>query len=86
MTHLDLELLRQNDQKVVRLHLDDGEVATVRVLFVSETEEDVIVDLVSTTNVDRYEKSDVQPAFQYPFKNIVWVEPLGDCSASSGKP
>ena len=78
MTQRDLDLLKENDQKIVRLHLDDGEVVTAKVLFVSEIEEDVIVDLVSSTNVERYEKSDVQPAFQYAFKDILCVEPLSD--------
>jgi len=75
MTQQDLESLKENDHKIVRLHLDDGEVVTAKVLFVSETEEDVIVDLISSTKVERYEKTDVQPAFQYAFKNITCVEP-----------
>lgn len=74
MTSRDIELLRQNDSKIVRLHMKDGEIVEARVLFVSESEEDVIVDLISSTSIDRYEKSDVQPAFQYAFKDIEAVE------------
>lgn len=75
MTENDLQILRDYDQRVVRLHLNDGEIVTAKVLFVSETEQDVIVDLLSSTKLDRYPKDDVQPAFQYAFKDIVSVEP-----------
>jgi hypothetical protein len=75
MTDNDIRLLKENDGKVVRLHMTDGEVVTARVRFVSETEEDVIVDLLSSTMLERYEKTDVQPAFEYEFKDIAWVEP-----------
>ena len=68
--------MKENDHRLVRLHLHDGEVATVKVLFVSEPEQDVIVDLISSTNIDRYEKSDVQPKFQFRFEDIAWVESL----------
>jgi hypothetical protein len=75
MTDDDLRLLKECDQKIVRLHLDDGEIVTAKVLFVSETEQDLIVDLISSTDIERYEKTDVQPAFQIQFKDIVRVEP-----------
>jgi hypothetical protein len=70
MTDEDIETLKQNDQKVVRLFMKDREIVTATVLFVSESEEDVIVDLLCSTAAERYEKSDVQPAFQYAFKDI----------------
>lgn len=76
MRECDIKLLQENDHRIVRLHMNDGEVVTARVLFVSESEKDVIVELISSTRVERYEKSDVQPAFQYPFIDIAWVEPL----------
>jgi len=76
MTEHDLQLLKDNDQKVVRLHLSDGEVATVKILFVSDSEQDVIVDLLSSTNITRYPKDDVPPAFEYLFRDIVSVEPI----------
>ena len=78
MRKQDQELLKENDQKFVRLHLHDGEVAIVKVLFVSETEQDVTADLISSTHISKYEKSDVQPAFQYRFDDIAWVEPVRD--------
>jgi hypothetical protein len=76
MTENDIEILKQNDHRVVRLHMHDGEIVNARVLFVSETERDVIVDLISSTSIERYEKSDIQPAFQYAFDDIKWVEAL----------
>jgi hypothetical protein len=78
MRKQDQQLWKERDHKLVRLHLNDGEIATVEVLFVSDSEQDVIVNLISSTNVGRYEKSDVQPAFQYRFEDIAWVEPLPD--------
>ena len=76
MTDHGVQFLKENDHRLVRLYMDDGEVVTGRVLFVSETEQDVIMDLISSTNIGRYEKSDVQPAFQYLFKDISRVEAL----------
>lgn len=76
MTSRDLQILKEHDQGTVRLHMNDGEVVRVKVLFVSETEQDVIVDLLSSTNLDLYPKDDVQPAFQYAFTDIAWVEPI----------
>jgi hypothetical protein len=78
MTEHDIQLLKDNDQKMLRLHLTDGEVVTVKVLFVSESEQDVIVDLISSTNITRYPKDDIQPAFQYRFRDIVMVEPIAN--------
>ena len=76
MNEKDLQLLIRNDHRIVRLHMKDGELVTAKVLFVSETEQDVIVDLISSTTPARYEKSDVQPAFQYSFADIDWVESI----------
>lgn len=78
MEHCDILTLQNNDQRVVRLHMKDGEIITAKVLFVSESENDVIVDLISSTAMDHYEKTDVQPAFQFEFRDIAWVEPVSD--------
>ena len=82
MTEKDIQLLKANYGKRVRLRLSDGEIVTVKVLFVSESEQDVIVDLLSSTNMARYPKDDVQPAFQYTFQDIAVVEPLSNDSGS----
>jgi hypothetical protein len=78
MTERDIQLLKDNDQKIVRLRLTDGEVVTAKVLFVSESEQDVIVDLLSSTNITRYPKDDIQPTFQYRFRDIMTVEPIAN--------
>ena len=75
MTDDEVKFLKQHDQQIVRLHLKDGEVVKAKILFVSETEQDVIVDLISSTNIARYQKDDVQPAFEYLFEDISWIEP-----------
>lgn len=75
MIDKDIDILKENDNKTVILHLYDGEIVRAKVLFVSDSEKDVIVDLISSSAIERYEKSDVQPAFQYAFSDIDWVEP-----------
>jgi hypothetical protein len=75
VTEDEIKFLKDHDHQVVLLHLKDGEVVKAKILFVSETEQDVIVDLISSSNITRYQKDDVQPAFQYSFKDISWVEP-----------
>lgn len=76
MREQDKKILKENDNKLVRLHMQDGEVTTVKIRFFSEAEQDVIVDLISSTNVGRYEKTDIQPAFQFRFEDIAWVEAM----------
>ena len=75
MTDDEVKFLKEHDQQILRLHLKDGEVVKAKILFVSETEQDVIVDLISSTNIARYQKDDVQPAFEYLFEDISWIEP-----------
>jgi hypothetical protein len=76
MREQDRKILKENDNRLVRLHMQDGEVATVKIRFFSEAEQDVIVDLISSTNMGRYEKTDIQPAFQFRFEDIAWVEAI----------
>jgi hypothetical protein len=47
-----------------------------RVHTVSEEDEDVIYDLVSTTKESQYEKHDEQLAYLIKFQNIAHVEPF----------
>jgi hypothetical protein len=76
MREQDRKILKENDNRLVRLHMQDGEVATVKIRFFSEAAQDVIVDLISSTNMGRYEKTDIQPAFQFRFEDIAWVEAI----------
>jgi hypothetical protein len=75
MTDRDIELLRQYDQRLVRFHMKDGEVAVAKVLFVSDSDADVVVDLASSNKAELYPKYDVQPTFQFRFQDIESVEP-----------
>jgi hypothetical protein len=75
VTEDEIKFLKDHDHQTVLLHLKDGEVVKAKILFVSETEQDVIVDLISCTNIARYQKDDVQPTYQYLFKDIKSVEP-----------
>jgi len=73
----DLETLKQNDNRTVRIRTCDGEVMIVKVMFVSESDQDVIYDLISTTRESQYEKHDVQPAYRISFEEVESVEAIG---------
>lgn len=60
--------------KVVRITCSNGEIMLARIHFVSDEDQDVIYDLVSTTKESQYEKHDVQPAYLIKFKDIDRVE------------
>jgi hypothetical protein len=83
MTQEDLRILRENDNLVVHIHFTNGDVDTVQILFISVSEQDVIVKLVSSTNLERYKQCDPKTASQYLFKEIVRVEPLPRNDAGS---
>jgi hypothetical protein len=74
MTDADLEILRQSDNQIVRLHLQGGEVVTAKISFLSESEQDVILDIISSTD-PLTDKKDRNCAYSVLFKDIVHVEP-----------
>lgn len=76
MDSKDLQTLKDNIDKVVKITCYDGEIIIAKVLFISEEEEDVIYDLVSTTRLSQYEKLDEQPAYQVRFHDIESVEAI----------
>ncbi len=76
MTESDLQVLKASVDKVVRIISFDGETMLAKVRAVSEEDEDVIYDLVSTTKESQYEKHDEQPAYLIRFRDIKRVEPL----------
>lgn len=78
MNQEDLETLRHNDNRLVRLTTCDGEIMIARVRFVSDSNQDLIYDLISTTKESQYEKHDEQPAYRIEFKDIVSVEAVID--------
>jgi small nuclear ribonucleoprotein (snRNP)-like protein len=76
MAESDLQLLKANIDRVVRIVCSDGEVLLAKVHTVSDEDEDVIYDLVATTKESHYEKRDEQPAYLIRFNDITRVEPF----------
>ncbi len=78
MTERDLQVLKASIDKVIRIVCYDGEVMLAKVHAISDEDQDVIYDLVSTTKPSQYEKHDEQPAYLIKFKDIEYVEPFRD--------
>jgi hypothetical protein len=76
VTERDLLVLKSNVNNVVRIVCMDGETMLAKIHFVSDEDEDVIYDLLSTTKESRYEKHDKQPAYLIRFQDIERVEAL----------
>jgi hypothetical protein len=76
MSGSDLSTLKSHVDRVAKIHTLDGEVIVAKILFVSESEEDVIYDLVSTNRESQYEKLDQQPAYRIRFEEISAVEAI----------
>lgn len=76
MTDRDLQVLKASINKVVKIVSYDGEIVLARLHAISDEDQDVIYDLVSTTKPSLYEKHDEQPAYLIKFEDIEHVEPL----------
>jgi len=76
MTDTDLQLLKNSVDKVVRIVCYDGESMLAKVHSVSDEDEDLIYDLISTSKESQYEKHDEQPAYLIRFQDIEHVEPV----------
>lgn len=74
MTDKDLQILRDNDNRLVKIKTYDGETMLAKVRFISDSEQDLIYDLVSTSKESQYEKNDEQPAYLIKFSDIESVE------------
>jgi hypothetical protein len=77
MTPKFLEELRAKEGKVVQLTSTEGEVLSARVLHISEEEEDILIDILSTNQPERYErmgKSYKEGAWALPFAFIAGIE------------
>jgi hypothetical protein len=74
MNARDLETLKANVDRLVRIVSRDGETLVAKVLLVSEEDEDVIYDLISTDRESQYEKLDQQPAYRIGFPEIESVQ------------
>ena len=58
--------------KTITVRMTNGEVAGVRVDFVDEEDEDIIVDVLETTRPDQYRNSSA--AYSFAAADIVAVE------------
>ena len=65
----DLQLLKNRIDRVVQFRCKDGEVIAGTVHFVSEEEQDVIYDLISSNRMSRYE-SFGNSAYRLTFEEI----------------
>jgi hypothetical protein len=74
MNSKDLATLHANRDKVVKIVTCGGESLFAKIVLVSEEDQDVIYDLISTNQESAYEKFDVQPAYAIDFRDIQSVE------------
>jgi hypothetical protein len=74
MTESDLETVKANIDKLVRVHCRDGEVFVGKALFVSEEDQDLIYDLVSTSKAS-HQRLERQQAYLIRFEDIEGVVP-----------
>ena len=78
MTSAEVELLKANCGKRVEIRCADGEAMEVDVVFVSESERDVIYDLISTNKGDRYSGRTGGEAYSTRFDEIESVRALAE--------
>jgi small nuclear ribonucleoprotein (snRNP)-like protein len=74
MTQRDIELLRASINKAVRVRCRDGEVFVGKAISVSEEEQDLIYDVITTSRESQYRRSDLHPAYRIMFDEIESVE------------
>ena len=73
-----LKELRASEGKVVWLTSTEGEVLSARVLHVSDEDDDVTIDILSTNQPERYVqmgKNYMDTAWAMPFSFIAAIEP-----------
>jgi len=63
MTPEAIVLLQQNIGKVIRFTCSDGEVIIAKIDLVDPLDEELVYEMLSTTNESKYEKFDRQPAY-----------------------
>jgi hypothetical protein len=80
MTRTIGDILRRYEGKTVRIVSTEGEIMTVKVLSVSDPYQDVIVDVLSTNQPERYTRLDRkynEGSWAVPLEYIQAVEPGG---------
>ena len=78
MTRESIALLKQSVGKVVRLTRPDGEVIVAKVTLVDSLEEEIVFDMLSTSDESKYEKFDREPAYLLYFSDISIVDLVTD--------
>jgi hypothetical protein len=83
MKERDLQILKASIDKVVRIACCNGETMLAKIHLVSDEDQDIVFDLVSTTRPTPDEKHDGhQPAYLMQFEEVQHVEPLRTSEAS----
>jgi hypothetical protein len=81
MTPDAIALLQQNIGKVVRLTCSDGEVIVAKLDLVDPMDEEIVYEMLSTTDESKYEKFDQQPAYLLRFSEISAVNTMADSTS-----
>lgn len=78
MTPEAIALLQRSIGKVVRLTCRDGEVIVAKIDLVDPFDEEIVFEMLSTTDESKYEKFDRQPAYLLCFSDISAVGAIAD--------
>jgi hypothetical protein len=70
----DVDLVRKSIDKIVRFRCTDGEIILAKVHTIDVEDQEIVYDLVTTTDESKYEKRDEQPAYLIHFRDIASVE------------
>lgn len=78
MTPAEIGLLEQSIGKAVRITCSDGEIIVAKLDLVDPLDEEIVFEMLSTTDESKYEKFDQQPAYLLRFSDISTVDTLND--------
>ncbi len=76
MRESDIAVLQQSEDKLVRLYCTDGEQLVAKIILADMQNEEIVFELISTTDESKYEKFDRQPAYLIHFQDITSIEPV----------
>jgi hypothetical protein len=78
MTPETVVLLQQSIGKVVGLTRPDGEIIVAKITLVDHLDEEIVFEMLSTTNESKYEKFDRKPAYLLYFRDVFTVNAVAD--------
>jgi hypothetical protein len=81
MTPDAITLLQQSIDKVVRLKCTDGEIIVAKLDAVDPIDEEIVYEMLSTSDESKYEKFDRQPAYLLHFNEISTVDVVADSTS-----